>query len=42
MNIYKNVRVSPIGREEMARQVSGGQLTQAHISQASGQTPKFL
>ncbi len=36
MNIHKNARLTPLRREEMARQVIAGQLTQAQAARRYG------
>ncbi len=41
MNIHKNARLTPIGRERLAREVASGQTPQA-IAGAAGVCPRAV
>ena len=41
MNIHKNARLTPHGRERIVRQVLGGQTSQA-VAQAAGVCPRTV
>ena len=42
MNIHKNARLTPLRREEMARDVVEGRLSKAHAARTYGVTAKVV